>query len=173
MKKQDFLNPKSMITPGVAGGIVMLITNSLIGQFDLSGPKVALGLSFLVGTLVFLAKTVPPWQRVIYYVLNSLIIFATATGTAFVGNKAETRMTPASIAEAPQVASGADEAPIKADQPSVSKGVARSLAYRSQIETKDIIENGSVTNVVVTNQPPMVLKTSKTRYPAAGFFKKW
>jgi hypothetical protein len=150
MKSQDFLNPSSMVTPGVAGGIVMLITNSLINQFDLSGPKVALGLSFLVGTLVFLAKTVPFWQRVIYYMLNSLIIFAMATGTAFVGNKTEAKVAGPSI-----------------DATSLP-------APPSQIRTNDVFTNGMITSVVVTNQGFMVLEESlNMRYPAAGFFKKW
>ena len=149
MKSQDFLNPSSMITPGVAGGIVMLITNSLINQFDLSGPKVALGLSFLVGALVFLARTVPFWQRVIYYVLNSLIIFAMATGTAFVGNKAEAKVAGPSIATASQ--------PVPP----------------SQIRTNNGFTNKMIASGIVTNQNLMMLQPLKTSYSTAGFFKKW
>jgi hypothetical protein len=43
-------------------------------------------LSFLVGLLVFVARGgVPMWQRAVYYVLNSLIIFAVSIGTNYVG----------------------------------------------------------------------------------------
>ncbi len=150
MKSPDFLNPSSMITPGVAGGIVMLITNSLINQFDLSGPKVALGLSFLVGALVFLAKTVPFWQRLIYYVINSLIIFAMATGTAFVGNKAEAKVA---------------GTPIAATLPP---------AHPSQSGTKGVFTNGMIISVAVTNEAAMELPPLKNmRYSADEFFKKW
>ena len=51
-KVNDFLNPESMITPGVAGGITMTITNTLTSQFSLPGRWTALAISFLRGLLV-------------------------------------------------------------------------------------------------------------------------
>jgi hypothetical protein len=36
MNTDEFLNPKSMLTPGVAGGIVMMITNSLLVDCSIS-----------------------------------------------------------------------------------------------------------------------------------------
>jgi hypothetical protein len=82
---KDFLNSKSMLTPGIAGAITMLVTNTLHIQFDLPHKWVALVLSFLLGTLVFGDKTTPPWQRGIFYLFNSLIIFAMAAGTNAAG----------------------------------------------------------------------------------------
>jgi hypothetical protein len=82
--------------------------------------------------------------------LNSLIIFAMATGTAFVGNKTEAKVAGPSI-----------------DATSLP-------APPSQIRTNDVFTNGMITSVVVTNQGFMVLEESlNMRYPAAGFFKKW
>jgi energy-coupling factor transporter transmembrane protein EcfT len=61
MKAQQFLNPKSMITPGVAGSMVMLITNTLVIQFGLPGRWISLSLSFLLALVVFLTTTIPMW----------------------------------------------------------------------------------------------------------------
>ena len=79
-KVDDFLKPESMMTPGVAGAITMTISNTLWVQFGLQQRWCALGLSFAFGALVFAASRLPVWQRGIYYVLNSLIIFSAAAG---------------------------------------------------------------------------------------------
>jgi hypothetical protein len=85
MKAQQFLNPKSMIIPGGAGSMVMLITNTLVIQFGLPGRWIALSLGFLLGLIVFLTTTIPMWQRGIYYLFNALLIFSIAVGTNQVG----------------------------------------------------------------------------------------
>lgn len=91
----DFLKPQSMLTPGVAGGIVMTIANTLWCNFTLEPKWSALVLSFAIGAVVFKAVSLPVWQRVIYYVVNSLIIFAVAAGTNFVGTKTSEALTEA------------------------------------------------------------------------------
>jgi hypothetical protein len=78
----EFINPKSMITPGIIGGTIMFITNSLCCQFTIPPKWVGLFLSFLFGLLVLKAEAIPRWQRGVYYVVNSLIIFSVAFGTA-------------------------------------------------------------------------------------------
>jgi hypothetical protein len=85
-KLKDFLNPKSMLTPGIAGGIAMMIANTLWIQFELPQKWTALVISFLLGTLLFLAKETPVWQRIIYYLLNSLIIISVGAGTNTIGS---------------------------------------------------------------------------------------
>ena len=85
---KQFLNSKSMLTPGIAGALTMLITNALMQQFELPARWVALALSFLLGTLVFSDKTATVWQRAILYVLNSLIIFSMAAGSNTAGRAA-------------------------------------------------------------------------------------
>jgi hypothetical protein len=85
---EEFLNPKSMLTPGVAGAMAMLIANTIGLQFRLIEPwpaVVALIVSFLVGLLVMATGAMPYWQRLIYYVLNSLVIFTVAVGSNTVG----------------------------------------------------------------------------------------
>jgi hypothetical protein len=85
-KVEEFLQPKAMLTPGIAGGVTMLIANALWVAFSLPPRWTSLVLSFLVGLLVFVAKGgVPVWQRAVYYLLNSLIIFSVSIGTNYVG----------------------------------------------------------------------------------------
>lgn len=96
----EFLNPKSMLTPGVAGAVTMLITNTLTVQFGLVPNVTGLVLSFLLGSVVFLSQSDVRWPgRVLYYILNSLIIFSVAMGTNQAGvsasQKANTRVVQA------------------------------------------------------------------------------
>src|SRR5258708_4001030 len=85
----EFLNPKSMVTPGIAGGIIVLITNALRTQFQLPGNWSSLLLSFLFGTIVFGAATIPLLHRVVFYLVNSLIIFSVAVGANSAGAAAQ------------------------------------------------------------------------------------
>ena len=86
VRVEEFLQPKAMLTPGIAGGVTMLIANALWVAFSLPPRWTSLVLSFLLGLLVFVATTrVPVWQRVVYYLLNSLIIFSVSIGTNYVG----------------------------------------------------------------------------------------
>jgi len=49
----DFFNPKSMTTPGMAGGLVMMLANALCYQFPELTPRwVGLALSFVIGGYV-------------------------------------------------------------------------------------------------------------------------
>lgn len=76
----EFINARAMITPGVAGTTVIMITGALIGQFNLPGNWAALILSFLVGMTVWSDESVVMPQKLVLYVLNSLIIFTVANG---------------------------------------------------------------------------------------------
>lgn len=84
-KVEEFLQPKAMLTPGIAGGVTMLIANALWVAFSLPPRWTSLVMSFLLGLLVLVATRAPWWQRTVYYVLNSLIIFAVSIGTNYVG----------------------------------------------------------------------------------------
>lgn len=78
---EDYLNAKAMVTPGVAGGLVMLISNTCASQFDLAPKWTALVLSGLLGLLVVCILGAPLWQKGLLWVFNSLIIFSMAMGT--------------------------------------------------------------------------------------------
>ena len=87
VKVEEFLQPKAMLTPGIAGGVTMLIANALWVAFGLPPRWTALVLSFVLGLLVFVGRSggVPGWQRAVYYLLNSLIIFSVSIGTNYAG----------------------------------------------------------------------------------------
>ena len=93
----DFLKPESMMTPGVAGAITMTISNTMWVQFGLQQRWSALALSFAFGALVFAATRIPVWQRAVYYVLNSLIIFSAAAGGNYLGYQVSETTLNASI----------------------------------------------------------------------------
>jgi uncharacterized membrane protein len=82
---QEFLNSKSMLTPGVAGALTLMIATTLGVQFGLPANWTTLGLSFLLGVVVFQDKNTAQLQRVPLYVLNSLIIFSVAVGANTTG----------------------------------------------------------------------------------------
>lgn len=79
----EFLNPKSMSTPGAAGALMMLIANALCNNFpEFPFRYVALILSFAIGAIVFSATTMKIWERGIFWVVNSLIIFSMGVGAS-------------------------------------------------------------------------------------------
>jgi hypothetical protein len=89
--QQDFFNPKSMLTPGIAGAATMLITNALASQFGLPANYTALTISLVIGVIVLRSTTGSSIvERLILYILNSLVIFSVAIGTNQAGVTATT-----------------------------------------------------------------------------------
>jgi hypothetical protein len=85
----EFLNPNSMITPGAAGAFTMVITNTLCQQFALLPPNwTGLAVSFMFGAVVF-GYAAGLLTRVMYFVINSLIIFVVAHGSNAIGVRIE------------------------------------------------------------------------------------
>lgn len=81
----QFLQPQSMVTPGVLGTVAMFGTNALCEAFPGAAPvQVALGLSFFFG-IVTIVKTSTLAEKAVYYVVNSLIILSMAFGTNSIG----------------------------------------------------------------------------------------
>jgi hypothetical protein len=104
---QDFANPRSMLTPGVAGGITMFVTNAVCYQFDLPHNWVGLGLNFLFGLIVFSSTASTGLERIALYVANSLIIFAMAFGTSSVGASLSEAQEPTPVTQSAPIASSA------------------------------------------------------------------
>ncbi len=93
---KEFLNSKSILTPGVAGGITMLITATLSSQFDLPAKWTALVISGLLGfSIAVVDVNLSRQLRVIFFILNSLIIFSVAVGANTTGNAAAHPKPPA------------------------------------------------------------------------------
>jgi hypothetical protein len=90
----DFVNPKSMMTPGAAGALVMFLSNAVCFQFpDVEARWLALGLSFVIGALVVAATKPKVLAAAGFWLVNSLVIFAVAVGSA--GEAAKATSQPA------------------------------------------------------------------------------
>ena len=86
---EDFLNPKSMPTPTAAGAVVALIAGALFKGFGLSVALCSIVLSFMIGLIVYQSREfksngMSKIAKLILYAINSLIIFALATGATSV-----------------------------------------------------------------------------------------
>jgi hypothetical protein len=75
----NYLTPESMVTPGVAGSMAMMIGNTLHYQFNLPNGWSILVLSFVFGLLVW-ARSKSLLTSAVLYVINSLVIFCMAAG---------------------------------------------------------------------------------------------
>ena len=83
---EQFLNPRSMITPGIAGGMIMLLANSVCFVFpDIPFRYVAFALSFLIGFGTVAAGGEHLAKKAVYWVANSLIIFSMGIGASNIG----------------------------------------------------------------------------------------
>jgi len=86
LKLDEFLNPKSMLTPGLAGGLTMLISSTLWDQFGWDSRFTALAISLAISFLVVRGmKNVPLLERIIYCSLNTMIIFSMGLGVNSLG----------------------------------------------------------------------------------------
>lgn len=77
---KEFLNPKSMITPGVAGSTIMLITNTMAFYFGFPHAWTALALSFLFAISILGYAETSFFKRAVLCLFNGLIIFSVAMG---------------------------------------------------------------------------------------------
>jgi hypothetical protein len=86
---ENFVTPEPMLTPGLAGGMTMGITNALAFQFGLIAPGpalIALTLSFLFGLCVFVSSRKSARAvKLLFWVINSLVIFTVAAGSNALG----------------------------------------------------------------------------------------
>lgn len=81
----EFLKSKAMMTPGVAGAVTTMITGTLVSQFGLPGNWTGLVVSLLLGLVVWVDKSVAVYHRIIYYLINSMTIYAVAIGVNTAG----------------------------------------------------------------------------------------
>ncbi len=89
---EEFINPKSMITPGAAAAIVATAAGAFFSLFGIVLQVSLIVLSLFVGVIVFHSKEfadpeMTKWAKGFFYILNSIIIFAMATGTHAVFDK--------------------------------------------------------------------------------------
>jgi len=175
---KDFLNPKSILTPGIAGGISMVISNTLWMNFGLTPRWSGLVISFLLGLLVLATVEIVLWQKGIYWVLNSLIIFSVGAGTNTVGARAtghlEALLSPSGISIA--YAEGAQETRKKESQTPTEPGliilargdaVPQILRVLDSRQVKYSVRPASSTRLIVAHLPETL--SIKTGKGASGF----
>jgi hypothetical protein len=87
---QDFLNPNSMLTPGIAGGLTVSISLPLAVNFAISFKWIALIMSFVFGIIIILqianSQSMSKTLCLLYCIINSLIIFSVSIGAGAVAD---------------------------------------------------------------------------------------
>jgi len=171
---QEFLNPKAMLTPGIAGTFMMFLANGLIVPFPEMSPRfIALGMSFLIGGVVFYSQRLqraPVYQKAMYWVLNSLVIFVVGFGTAHIAADATDTAKSAPGAFFPFVSSAYAQDGAKAE---VTKKAAtqaqRDTALLKQQLEKSQIENGKLKAQLLRKEGATATPPPKEK----GFFQRW
>jgi hypothetical protein len=170
----EFLNPKSMVTPGVAGGVLTFLVNGLAQPFpELPVRFMALALSFVIGAAVILsAAKMAIAERVAYWVLNSLIIFVVGFGTNHLGR--EVTGTPdeesgrgAFISTLLPAAYAQDRQP-----PPAVAGESKPDGEGKPTEQRARPEAGPNKPPERTDKPPKAPE-KPAKEPASSFFRKW
>lgn len=95
----EFLNPKSMLAPGIAGATTMAITNAVATNFDLSRPWLGLVVSGLFAAAAVAYAQLRWPEKAFFGLINTLIIFSVALGTNNLGVGAATRNAQASLVD--------------------------------------------------------------------------
>ena len=181
----DFLNPKSMLTPGVAGSLMMFLVNGLASQFpELPARYLALCLSFLLGSIVWFAEVegrAQKAQKAVYWVLNSLLIFVIGFGTTHLAAEATAGPAPAGAPHARELFAPARAHAATAEAPPV---VSPPQPGQIQVLTEKLArereENNRLRRELEVAQrppspPPPPPPAPKRPQPAPQeqFFKRW
>ena len=78
----EFLNSRSMVTPGVAGTLVTLFTATLSSQFGLPAKWIALVASVVLALIIFfMDQAGKVFMRILVLLVNACIIFSVSVGT--------------------------------------------------------------------------------------------
>ncbi|MGD9949518.1 MAG: hypothetical protein AB7U29_13725 [Desulfobulbus sp.] len=177
----EFLNPKSMLTPGVAGALMMFLVNGIGCQFpELPMRYMALIISFLIGSVVWFSELegrAPMVQKGIYWVLNSLVIFVVGFGTANLAADA----TSNPVGKTPQVLHLLAPTSAYADQttPATSPAPAPSQTPMQSLTDKlarERAENERLRQALEAsrhNQPPPPPPPPPEPAQQQQFFKRW
>ena len=95
----EFLNSKSMITPGVSGALVTVVTATLSSQFGLPAKWIALVTSVVLALVIFfLDQAGRVIVRILVLLVNAAIIFSVSVGT---NTSATAAKSPATIQSNP------------------------------------------------------------------------
>ncbi len=84
IKVKDFLNPNSMLTPGIAASIIMINANVLWVNSGMTPKYAVLVLCLLICLIVLAIFRAPIWQKLVYYIINVAIVFSISAGSNIV-----------------------------------------------------------------------------------------
>jgi hypothetical protein len=176
-----------MLTPGLAGSLVMMITNALAVNFNSPRAWTGMILSFVFGMLV-LASAKSLLTKAIYYVLNSLVIFCVALGSNSIGvaSTPPPRISLGIITQA-FAETNADSAQNPVDKATLEKCAnlssavsAAQKAGASDAEILKLIEPCQTIprdilggNNSVFNNPGQISGGSNSVFRKGGFFAPW
>jgi hypothetical protein len=151
---KDFLNPASILTPGIAGGLTASISFPLTFQFHLPFKWVALVVSFIIGLLIVISfkEKIPKLLRTLYCVLNSLIIFSVSVGTG---------MTVDPIPKPPKIA-GIYESKIPTSEASLSlKKIFNNIVSVQSSFATEKNKNNTVFSSKYISKPLLIAQNTK------------
>jgi len=179
----DFLNPKSMLTPGAAGAVLMFLVNGICFSFPELAPRyVALGLSFVIGLVSFAAADLKPVLRATLWVLNSLIIFTMGMGAAKVASTASASQQTAAVPPALAVvldllapAAQAQDVAAAAVAPPAAAAAAEPALQKKLEEQRRQIESlqRQLAQAQAQAAPPGPVTAAAAAPPRNSFFKEW
>ncbi|MEM8574677.1 MAG: hypothetical protein AAGF48_08585 [Pseudomonadota bacterium] len=164
-ERSEFLHAKSMLTPGAMGGATLTITNTLGNVFQLPLGIVALLVSALFAAMLWaVTESAALWQRIVFFLLNTLIIFCVAMGSNTAGLKIVQGRT--------QQASFSLLTPAYAQDSEAADRVVR--------DVESITQNPDLTAEEKLNEITLELEAAKpetiqqdSELPTKGFFRIW
>ena len=179
---QEFINPKSMMTPGAAGAMMMFLVNGLLLAFpELPARGTALLLSFLIGSIIFTSQsttTAPLWEKTAYWFVNSLIIFVIGFGaTHMAANAAKQSAVQEKHASSLFISSAfADE--IENAKPASKQGNKATEKALSKKELLELLEKERKEKTELQEQlekSTLSIKPTDDNKPkqSSQFFKEW
>lgn len=165
----DFLNPNSMLTPGFAGAVTMMITNVLCTLFAIPVALTGLAISALFGTLVVVSAG-SLFRKSIYYVLNSLIIFCVAMGSGTIAydieRKAALRQITLSYAGSARAQTLSDDGTTSEHYINALEKITNDPTLTAAQKMKKIADfNKTWNSEQLSNLDP--------KHKSDGFFKSW
>jgi hypothetical protein len=172
MDLKEFLNPKSMLTPGIAGGIMMLIVNGVKGPFpEVPGRYLALAVSLVLGALVVwdAVKDLRLLRRGMYWVLASLAIFVMGWGANGIGQDATEPSTHATKTPFTAILSSA----YAQSTPTHSSSSTDGEVKKETGGGKDTQPGEDKKGTPNTGKKTVEKAPAKKQSPDSGFFKKW
>ncbi len=176
---QEFLNPKSMLTPGGAGALLMFLVNGIACQFpEIESRYMALVISFLLsGILIISAKALLKTnfiEKALYWALNSCIIFVVGFGSANIASEMKipnrTEVSSFFLSFVPQAY--AQERPRQTGRDEVHSEPSRQHNNRKEAEEMRAMreENERLKDELNTRSKQQGPSGSRS---STGFFRKW